>query len=133
MRRAVTGCGLVACGTAALFAACGGGAARAPGQRSSLTANECAPATDANRRTPASLVVAMTADPAVAPDAEATVRIAGDLSRSDITVPVAGGMQLELPPGVYEVRVSLRGYDVVAKRITLTGGCAAEITATLKR
>ncbi len=116
-----------------LLAACGGGAASAPGQRSTLTANECAPATDATRRTPASLVVAMVAEPAVAPDVEATVRIAGELSRSDVTVPVAGGMKLELPPGVYDVRVSLRGYEAAAKRITLTGGCAAEMTASLKR
>lgn len=124
---------LIGCGAMLLLASCGGGGASAPGARSTFTANTCAPSTDAARRTPASLVVAMVADPAVAPDAEAAVRIQGDQSRSHITVPVAGGMQLALPPGVYDVRVSLRGYESTAKRITLTGGCAAEMTANLKR
>ena len=103
-------------------------------QASSITVSACPVAEGATRRAAANLVLVMRTEPALTSNDEASVRVEGpDNYRTDAMVSVAGGSRLELPPGIYDVRVSLKGYDGVATRATLTGGCSAEMIATLHR
>ena len=106
----------------------------ATGQGSSITVSPCPAETSETRGAVANLVLTMRTEPALATDAEATVRLQGaENYRTDVSVSVAGGSRIELPRGIYDVRVSLRGYDAVATQATLTGGCNAEMVATLRR
>jgi len=122
-----------ACVVPLLLQACGRGASRAPGQHSTMTASECTATPGAARDTPAAVTLTIVADPAAAADAEATVRVEGELSRNDIQVSVAGGARLDLTRGVYEVRVTVKGYEPAIRRITVTAGCNVELVASLKR
>lgn len=116
-----------------LAAACGGATSRSPAQRSTLTANDCSATAGVARNTPASVVLTIASEPAAPPNAEANLRINGELSRSDISVPINGGARLDLAAGVYDMRLSARGYETAERKITLTAGCQAELSATLRR
>jgi hypothetical protein len=116
--------GMAACSRA------GGGT----GRSSSITVSSCPAESNDARGVVANLVLTMRTEPAITSDAEATVRVEGpDNYRTDVSVSVAGGSRIELPRGIYDVRISLRGYDGVATRAALTGGCSAEMVATLRR
>lgn len=115
------------------LAACGTAPNRRVGVNSSVTVSACPDAQNATRRAMATLVLTIRTDPAAPDSAQASVRINGERSRSDITVSAAGGSKLELERGVYGVRVALRGYEPVMATATLTGGCSAEMIANLRR
>jgi hypothetical protein len=122
-------------GCIAMFAvaACSRGAG-GTGRGSSITVSPCPAESNEARGSVANLVLTMRTEPALASDAEARVRVQGpDNYRTDVSVSVAGGSRIELPRGLFDVRISLRGYAPVAAQATLTGGCSAEMVATLRR
>lgn len=101
---------------------------------STVSVTECQPDDAASRGKPATLAMSFRPEPALANDADANVRVLGpDAYRADIHVSVAGGTRLELPRGTYDVRVALKGYETVVGRAALTGGCSAELVATLRK
>lgn len=125
---------LVALLPAMLLAACARNGSTPSASHSSMSTTACQPDDATSRAKPATLVVSFRPEPALANDAEANVRVLGpDAYRADISVSVAHGTRLELPRGTYDVRVALKGYESVAGRATLTGGCSAELVATLRK
>jgi hypothetical protein len=130
--RAITAVTMV--GVASIAIAACSRAGVGTGRGSSISVSPCPAESNDTRGAVANLVLTMHTEPAIASGAEATVRVEGpDNYRTDVSLSVAGGSRIELPRGIYDVRVSLRGYDGVATRATLTGGCSAEMVATLRR
>lgn len=113
-------------------AGCGRGA-RAGGPGSSFAVAPCPGAESATRRDTATVVVAIRAEPAPGENAEATVRVQGETERSDVLVNPSVPLTLRLPRGIYDVRVTLPGYVGAGGRMTLTGGCATEMTVGLQK
>lgn len=124
---------LAAVAASGLLAACGGTGGANPAPVSSATVSACNAADNATRRAPATLVLVIRTEPAAGDSALASVRVEGETFKSDLSVSAAGGSRMDLERGVYDIRVSVRGYDPVAARATLTGGCSAEMVATLRR
>lgn len=102
---------------------------------STVTVSTCPDPENATRRDPANLVLVIKTDPVIPPadSARADVRVEGETYRSDSKVSVAGGSRFVLDRGIYDLRVSLSGYEPVMARATLTGACTAEMVATLRK
>ena len=102
---------------------------------STVTVSACPEPQNDTRRDPANLVLVIRTDPAIPPgdSARADVRVEGETYRSDSKVSVVGGSQFVLDRGVYDLRVSLTGYEPVMARATLTGACTSEMIATLRK
>lgn len=78
------------------------------------------------------LVLTLTTQPPARPASEATVRIEGETSRSTVKVDPRLPARFELAPGLYDLRVALDGYASLSVRVTLSAGCTAEVTPTLR-
>ena len=118
---------------ASVLVAAGCGRAARTGPGSSFAVAPCAGAASATPGDTATVVVAIRAEPAAGENAEATVRVQGEAERSDVLVNPAVPLTLRLPRGVYDVRVTLPGYLAAGGRMTLTDGCATEMTVGLQK
>ena len=119
---------------AVLLAACARTGSIPSTSHSTISVSACQPDDAASRTKPATLVMNFRPEPALAADEQASVRVLGpDAYRADINVSVAGGTRLELARGTYDVRIALKGYESVVGQAALTGGCSAELVATLRK
>ena len=78
------------------------------------------------------LLLTLRTEPPAPPASEATVRLEGETSRSTVKVDPRLSARFELAPGLYDLRVALDGYVSLLVRVTLTAGCTAEVSPTLR-
>ena len=117
-----------------VLAACARTGSSPSGTHSTVAVSACQPDDATSRTKPATLVMTFRPEPALAVDEQASVRVLGpDAYRAEMNVSAMGGTRLELPRGTYDVRIALKGYETVVTRAALTGGCSAELVATLRK
>ncbi len=97
---------------------------------STIAVTACTSAGNVKRDVVASLSVGVTPTPS--PGAPVTIYVEGETTKSITRDSTDQLHRYELPRGLYDVRVSIPGFNTATSRVTLTAGCHAELTATLR-
>ncbi len=98
---------------------------------STVAVTSCADQGAGSRGAIASLSIGVT--PAPAPATLVSIYVEGETTKSITRDSTDQIHRYELPRGLYDVRVTMPGFNAVAARVTLTAGCNAELTATMRK
>ena len=106
-------------------------AANAAVNASTVAVTPCADQGAGSRGVIASLSIGVTHAPA--PATLVTIYVEGETTKSITRDSTEQIHRYELPRGLYDVRVTMPGFNTATARVTLTAGCNAELTATLRK
>lgn len=98
---------------------------------SSIAVTSCAGQGGADRNAVASLSIAVS--PAATASAPVAIAVEGEANKSLTRDSTDQIHRYELPRGVYVVRVTMTGYNPASARVTLSAGCNAELSATMRK
>jgi len=118
---------LVACHSASSAST----ASTASGDNASVVAfTPCAASSSIARNAVATLSIKFR--PAPAAGASVKIQVEGETTKSITRDSTDQLHRFELARGLYDVRISMPGFSTATSRITLTAGCTAELSATLR-
>lgn len=98
---------------------------------STIALSSCEGQTATSRDATASLSIRVT--PAPSPTSRVAIYVESETNKSLTRDSTERLHRFELPRGIYAVRVTMDGFNSTAARVTLTAGCNAELTATMRK
>lgn len=125
---------LVVAGGAAALGGChhvSVGAAGDVADASSIAVTSCDGQSASSRDAIAALSISVT--PAATPSSPVAIEVEGEANKSLTRDSTDQVHRYELPRGVYVVRVTMTGYNATSARVTLSAGCNAQLSATMRR
>jgi len=106
-------------------------AAGATANASTIAVTPCADQGAGSRGSIASLAISVSPTPSAS--TPVAIYVEGESSKSITRDSTAQLHRYELPRGLYDVRVTMPGFNTASARVTLTAGCNAVLTATLRK